>query len=128
MPAQVTRKSSRPNSFTACSTIASTSALLPTSHATASALPPPSLSLPAVSSAGSRSRSETTTAAPSEANRSEVAAPIPRAPPVTRATLPSNLIRSPPLNSRISDGQEFEQPGRLGLDRGPVQPLHGLYR
>src|SRR5205085_10791064 len=76
---------------------------------------PPERILPEVSSAGSRSRSETTTAAPSAAKRSAVAAPIPRAPPVTRATFPSNLIRSPPLNSPVSGAHEFEQTAALVL-------------
>ena len=45
------------------------------------------------------SRSATATRAPSAASREQVAAPMPPAPPVTSATLPSSLIGRPPYPS-----------------------------
>src|SRR5438270_7674811 len=94
-PAQATRMSRRPKAALAPSMSASTDSREVTSQAIALALPPSLEILPAVSSAGAASRSETTTAAPSAASRAAVAAPMPRPDPVMPATLFSNLIRTP---------------------------------
>src|SRR3546814_18886608 len=58
------------------------------------ASPPPALIRPTVSSPASGSMSATTTLAPSAANRSAIAAPMPRAAPVTTATLACNRMTS----------------------------------
>ncbi len=90
IPAQVTRMSTEPPCSLAASIAASTSARLVTSQRTA--WPPISA---AVCFALSSSKSATTTVAPSDASRRAVAAPIPFAPPVTTAVLPSNLVMAP---------------------------------
>src|SRR5579859_2122906 len=57
---------------------------------------PPALRMDVVtSSAGAGSRSLTTTAAPSEANKLAAAAPMPRPDPVIIATLPSSMPMHP---------------------------------
>src|SRR5438874_1601718 len=87
MPAQATRMSSEPPAATAASTAPSMSSRDVTSQRTAC---PPIAA--AVSRAPAPSKSATTTVPPSAASRAAVAAPMPRAPPVTRAVLPSNLM------------------------------------
>ena len=62
----------------------------PTSHATAVAEPPAALIVSVTSLAAASSMSETMTCAPSLANRSALALPMPDPAAVMRATLPSN--------------------------------------
>ena len=94
IPALFSSTSSRPYLSTAARTIASASALSVTSPLAVAASPPPSPIFAAVSSALDSLRSATTTRAPSRANASADARPIPDPPPVTRATFPSSLIES----------------------------------
>src|SRR6478736_1878708 len=55
------------------------------------------------------SRSATITAAPSDANRAQIAAPIPDPPPVTNATRPSSTI-APAWPTRGSGQRDQLQP------------------
>src|SRR5579883_687596 len=84
--------SSRPKRFTAAATIAATSASLATSHRTKamSFAWPWALATARVSAPLASLRSATMTFAPSARNRMTVARPMPLAPPVTIATLPSS--------------------------------------
>src|SRR6218665_361851 len=87
IPALLTSTSSRPKWLTACATMASTSARRPTSAArsrTSSRAPSDSAK---ACPAGVSSRTLTITRAPCSTNKAAVAAPMPCAPPVTRATL-----------------------------------------
>src|SRR5215210_6540071 len=90
-PALFTRMSTRPSSSLACRTRACAASSSVTSHSTESALPP----LPLIRSTSSESRSfrraATTTDAPSAANASAVASPMPLDAPVITATLPSSF-------------------------------------
>src|SRR5215469_13440964 len=87
--ALLTRMSMRPAAATTCSTMASIEARRVTSRVTAIASRP---SASAVSAASGPRISAMTTRAPSPAKRSAMAAPIPRAPPVTMATLLSSFM------------------------------------
>src|SRR5262249_45945653 len=75
----------------------STSAAFETSVLTKRASPPASLIIRTVSSPPSTRTSATTVFAPSRANASALALPIPEAAPVTKATLPSNCLVMSPL-------------------------------
>src|SRR3954471_1527085 len=75
-----------PSSVATRSTAAETASASDTSTATASAFPPAEVICSAVPLAPASSRSSTPTANPSWASRSAVAAPMPRAAPVTMAT------------------------------------------
>ena len=88
--ALLTRMSTAPNSDRARSAIASTEARSETSVLMKMACPPLLLMLETVFSPSSTSAM--TTWAPAAANAALKAAPIPRAPPVTIATLPDNLL------------------------------------
>src|SRR5882757_5303814 len=81
------------------------------------ALPPPVLMSRAVCSAGSASRSFTTTEAPSPASLSAISRPIPRPEPETMATLPSRCPMVCVLSGSV--------PGITDDDGGP-QPRHRL--
>jgi len=83
-----TSTSRAPNAATVAATMASTSAFDPTSQATNRALAPNSL---AAASPASRATSAITTCAPSATKRPAHALPMPFAPPVISATLPSSL-------------------------------------
>src|ERR1700758_2113795 len=84
--------STRPNSDSALAASVSTSAFLPTSASTGTALTPRSRASRATASASCRlERALTTTCAPSRASFSTVARPILRPDPVTSATFPSSL-------------------------------------
>src|SRR4051812_22839648 len=87
-PALLNAASSRPNSDTARSTIASTWASSATSHRTAIALWPAATSSAAAAFTASSLKSARTTAAPASANALAVASPMPAAAPVTSAALP----------------------------------------
>ena len=87
-PALLKRQSSRPQRATAVSTAASTSV---SSVTLTCANAPSAPSSRASSCPLSSCMSAITTRAPSTANRRTVAAPIPLAPPVTSATLPSSF-------------------------------------
>src|SRR4051794_27528834 len=89
MPAFANAMSSRPNRSTAVETSCSTSASADTSPATVTTASPSSL---ATGSSASPFRSPTTTRPPSATMRRVVASPMPDAPPVTIATLPSKRV------------------------------------
>src|SRR5437773_3752867 len=88
MPALLNAKSSRPKASTVLSRAAITSAARVTSHRTASARPPRASIMRAVSWLPCSDTSATTTLAPSWANASAAARPMPLAAPVTNATFP----------------------------------------
>src|SRR6266498_1803381 len=79
----------------------STSAAFETSVLTRRASPPASLIIRTVSSPPSTRTSATTVFAPSRANASALALPIPEAAPVTKATLPSNCLVISPLHGEV---------------------------
>src|SRR5688572_25529488 len=97
IPALLMRMSRRPKASTACSTMRSHSLFRVTSPATTSALAPALRISPATVSRPAAFASLIATSAPSRAKRRAVAAPIPPAAPVTRATFPDSLMRSPSL-------------------------------
>src|SRR5437867_3929824 len=88
MPALLNAKSSRPKASTVLSRAALTSAARVTSHRTASARPPCASIMRAVSWLPCSDTSATTTLAPSWANASAAARPMPLAAPVTNTTFP----------------------------------------
>src|SRR5690606_23392735 len=81
-----------PNSETVVSTIARTSSSTPTSAITANAVPPSALISLATASAALAFKSATATSAPSLANLSEVARPMPDPPPAISAFLPARRL------------------------------------
>ena len=87
--ALLTRMSIPPNSATQCATPASTASGLLADPAWAVACPPAARSVVTVSSSSSCFRAVTHTAAPADTSDSAIARPIPRVPPVIRATFPS---------------------------------------
>lgn len=95
IPAHVTSTSSDPRCSTAAATAASTSVRDVTSQETG--ITPRSL---AIAWSAASSRSATTTVAPSAAKRAAAAAPIPLAPPVISAVLPSSRISRTPLGDQ----------------------------
>src|SRR5215469_12257821 len=97
IPALATRTSRPPNRSTQRSTARRTSRRREISPVIPSTAPPPEASAWTVSSTRPASQSRTQTFAPSTANRSAVARPIPCPDPVTSTTLPENLLMpSPP--------------------------------
>src|SRR6202163_727265 len=91
IPALLTKISISPNSFTTWFTVARMSSAEALSALIASALPPAaSISLTSRFALSSELKYVNATAAPSEASRLTIPSPIPREPPVTRATLPAN--------------------------------------
>src|SRR3984893_13108320 len=91
MPALLMRMSRRPNFSAAPLTKARHAASVPTSACVRAPWRPPVSSSAATRSPRSPSRSQNATLAPSATKRLTVASPIPDAPPVTAATLPSSL-------------------------------------
>src|SRR3954447_8043146 len=91
MPAVLKAKSSRPTASTVLARAAFTSAARVTSHRTASARPPCSSIRRAVSWLPCSDTSAATTPAPSRANASAAARPMPLAAPVTKATFLVNF-------------------------------------
>ena len=91
MPALLTRMSRRPNFSAAPLTKARHAASVPTSACVKATLAPAASSSAATRWPRSPSRSQNATLAPSATKRLTVASPIPDAPPVTAATLPSSL-------------------------------------
>src|SRR5205823_2508923 len=91
MPALLTRMSRRPNVCAAPLTKARHAASVPTSACVKATLAPAVSSSAATRWPRSPSRSQNATLAPSATKRLTVASPIPDAPPVTAATLPSSL-------------------------------------
>ncbi len=85
-PALLTRMVGAPSSAAMRSIAACTWASSETSQPTASARPPAAVICSTVSLQAASSRSMTATARPSAASRTAVAAPMPRAAPVTTAT------------------------------------------
>src|SRR5260221_4638428 len=131
MPAMLARMSMRPAAFSTAAMAARVSAALLTSHRWASAFPPAATIRSATRRAAASSTSRTVTRAPCFAKRSEIAAPIPEAPPVTTATLwvSSNMSRDP--ENRLPDeivphdlfhlrvrGQRLPQRDVIGLAEG----------
>ena len=92
MPALLTRMCSPPNRSIAVSTACCQSASLVTSRWTNTASPPASAISASTCWPSDSSTSPRTTFAPSEANRRASAAPIPLAPPLISATLPSSRM------------------------------------
>src|SRR5499425_2145242 len=90
--AEFTSTSTPPYSVRAAPTRFATSASLPTSPLTAVATPPASEMAVTVSARGSGRRPKMTTRAPSLANSSAVARPMPVPPPATMVTLPSSVF------------------------------------
>src|SRR5438128_1573584 len=91
MPALLNAQSSRPTDSTVLARAAFTSAARVTSHRTASARPPCFSIRRAVSWLPCSDTSAATTLAPSRANASAAARPMPLAAPVTNATFPPKL-------------------------------------
>src|SRR5258705_9742900 len=91
IPALLNAQSIRPKADTVRATIAATSASRVTSPPMAIARPPAALISATVAAASASTRSATATRAPSRAITTAVAWPIPDAPPVTRAILPSRM-------------------------------------
>src|SRR6201993_1206562 len=91
MPALLTRISRRPNFCAAPLTKSRHAASVPTSACVKAILAPAVSSSAATRWPRSPSRSQNATLAPSATKRLTVASPIPDAPPVTAATLPSSL-------------------------------------
>ena len=89
MPAAATRMSTAPSASTHRLTIASFAASSVVSTCTATDFRPAPSTIRAVSVAPFKSRSATQTFAPSFANLTAQARPIPLPPPVTSATFPS---------------------------------------
>ena len=124
MPALLTRTLRLPNAVTASLTAASQSAGCVTSSRTYRTLSPSR----AASCRPSSSRtSPTTTFAPSSRNRCAMAAPMPRAPPLTRATLPSNRPIASPFRERASPGTrpsglDFKLTKHRPAWAGPLDP------
>src|SRR5450631_2071792 len=83
-------------------------------HAIAS--PPTALMSETVCSAGSRSRSLTTTRAPSDASLNAIARPMPRPDPDTSATLPANVPIAFPSPGQIDGLSQRNQCFAGGLD------------
>src|SRR6516162_6585931 len=90
MPALLMRMSRRPNFCAAPLTKSRHAASVPTSACVKATLAPPLASSAATRWPRSPSRSQNATLAPSATKRLTVASPIPDAPPVTAATLPSS--------------------------------------
>ena len=90
-PAAVTSTSIRPWSSRARATRAATAASSLTSAGTADARPPAARIWCAVASSSEAERAARTTAAPARANVSATARPMPRPPPVMRATRPVSV-------------------------------------
>src|SRR5438552_7018282 len=91
MPALLMRMSRRPNFCAAPLTKSRHAASIPTSACVKATLAPVVSSSAATRWPRSPSRSQNATLAPSPTKRLTVASPIPDAPPVTAATLPSSL-------------------------------------
>src|SRR3954465_2543560 len=87
--ALLTRMEIAPNFAAACSQAANASARCATLAVTGAALPPAAAISAAADAATCSFISRTMTAAPSRANASQIARPMPRPPPVTNATCPS---------------------------------------
>src|SRR5499427_8746029 len=97
MPALLTRMSRRPNFCAAPLTKSRHAASVPTSACVKTTLAPTVSSSAATRWPRPPSRSQNATLAPSATKRLTVASPIPDAPPVTAATLPSSLPMLPPF-------------------------------
>ena len=106
IPALLTRISILPNSLTAPFTAASTASELPTSTSKHFTLRPKASIIPTVSANHSAFRSQRATSHPSPANFFAIACPIPRAAPVTNATLPV-IVAIPTLLITLREGRIF---------------------
>src|SRR4051812_29867750 len=122
IPALLNAASSRPSSWTVRSTAVLTSPEEVTSHVRATARPPCSATIRAVSSLPAASMSAKATSAPSAAKAVAVARPMPLPAPVTKATLPANLrsviLRSHFLSGKVVELGSAPSHGRLCRCRG----------
>src|SRR5690348_6904154 len=101
MPALLTRMSRRPNFSAAPLTKPTHAASVATSACVKATLAPAAASSAATRWPRSPSRSQNATLAPSATKRLTVASPIPDAPPVTAAILPSSLPMFPHLSALV---------------------------
>src|SRR5215472_13899222 len=113
MPALLTRMSSRPRSSTVRSTAAATARM------TSARPPSASICLATAWALSALLAYVSATAAPSLASRWTIAAPIPRLPPVTRATLPA----SSPMSCSLRDAGCTGRPA--GRRKGTAAPDGG---
>src|SRR5437667_1436804 len=111
-PALFTSTSILPWPPTTASTVRTTSASTVTSAQANSMRRPPAASSPAAARPAASSRSIEVTAAPSAASFSTMARPMPRAPPVTSATLPARrpIVSLPPRPRPLAE--RFDLAGR----------------
>src|SRR5207248_4551812 len=118
MPALLIRMSRRPNFSAAPLTKSRHAASLPTSACVKATLAPAVSSSAATRRPRSPSRSQNATLAPSATKGLTVASPIPDAPPVTAAILPSSLPIFATLRRKRTLGHHTSYPsGRHGLVR-----------
>ena len=99
-PALLNTRCAAPNSASAASRRATTSASTATSQPTPTTRAPAERSDDTASSSGPASMSPSTRLAPSAANRRAVASPIPLAPPVMTAVLPARSMDPPRVRAR----------------------------
>ena len=134
MPALLTRMSSLPNLETAVATASRQSASLVTSSRTKTQSPPASLISASVRRPSSSRISPMTTFAPSRASILASAAPMPLAPPLTSATLPSTRgivpLQRPVSRDRrlVSRGQYSLCPEAVPVVRNPGRWYPRLWR
>src|SRR6185312_1806791 len=119
IPALLKAQSMRPNAETVRATILATSVSSVTSPSTAIDWPPMPLIMATVPSRPSFERSDTATRAPSRAIATAVARPMPDAPPVTNATLPSRMpaMKDSLCASAFSFDRDLDEIGLIGRDR-----------
>src|SRR5258708_3003542 len=103
VPALFTSTLSRPNRSTVPFTARSTSRTCVTSHSIANPAPPAFCTSPITSRNFSNRRPATATLAPSRANASAIARPIPVPPPVINATLPETRVTDFPVPASNRD-------------------------
>ena len=108
-PALLTRMSMPAERVEGDPTIAETEAGSATLTVTGMARPPCSPRAAAAASAPSRLMSAMATAAPSRTNALAIASPMPRAPPVITATLPSSRIAVPPHGAAVPFSHSFRR-------------------
>src|SRR5215470_12270168 len=122
MPALLNSTSSWPNSFTVPSTTAFTSASLATSARMNFALPPAFWMACTTATPSASRRDATTTFAPSRANSSAAARPIPALPPRTSATFDSNRFIA--VSLVIRPEQEAPDPDDVTFDAVLERSFH----
>src|SRR5262245_36150299 len=118
MPALLTSRSIGPSRLSTSATAASTAARSVTSAGHATARPPDRVTCPTVSANWSMERASTATAAPASARAVAMARPIPRPPPVTKATWPDRSLMDPSRHHRHHAHDAAAQVG-VPLDHDP---------